>query len=76
METQPEQVWLDCQVFPGMFSNECIVEYQGRSYFVENTAVQKTKDNKGKVLVAIIEINGQKWGVMPTCNRETVPLGA
>ena len=68
--------WIECQVFPGMFSNERTVEVGSRSFFVEEGSLRNVKDEAGEVEVTIIEIEGKEWAVMPTSTRESFPLPA
>lgn len=69
--------WIACGVSPGMFSDEREVEVNDRSFFVHEKSVRNvTDDGRGEVEVTIVERDGQKWAVLPTNTRETVPVGA
>ncbi len=68
--------WIPCEVYPGMFSDELVVEIDDRSFFVGRDAVRRHEGNRGEVLVTIVDANGGTWAVIPTTTRETVPLGA
>ena len=76
MQQQQNQEWIPCRVYPGMFSDELVVEIGDRSFFVSCDAVRKHEGDRGEVLVTIVEVDGRKWAVVPTSTRETVPLGA
>jgi hypothetical protein len=72
-----KQQWIQCRVYPGMFSDERAVEIDGRSFFVEEKSVRRVAaDHSGEVLVTIVESDGHKWAVLPTNTRESIELGA
>ena len=66
--------WLKCRVYPGMFSNERIVEIGERDFFVEEKSVRNEKDGHGEVEVRIFEMNGKKWAALPTNYSDSIPL--
>ena len=70
---QPKQ-WLRCRIYPGMFSDERIVEIGERSYFVQEESVRNVKDGHGEVQIRIVKINGVEWAELPTNYSDTVPL--
>ena len=66
--------WIECRVSPGMFSDERIVGFGDRSFFVEEKSVRNEKDGRGEVEVKIVEFNGKKWAVLPTNYSDSIPL--
>ena len=66
--------WLECRVYPGMFSDERIVGFGDRSFFVEEKSVRNEKDGHGEVEVRIFEMNGEEWAVIPTNYSDSIPL--
>ncbi len=70
---QPKQ-WIECRVCPGMFSDERIVGFGDRSFFVEENSVRNEKDGRGEVEVKIVEFNGKKRAVLPTNYSDSIPL--
>ncbi len=66
--------WIGCRVSPGMFSDERIVGFGDRSFFVEEKSVRNEKDGRGEVEVRIFEMNGKKWAELPTNYSDAVLL--
>lgn len=75
-QMQQQQKWITCMVYPGMFSDELVVEINDRSFFVSRDAVRKRQGDRGEILVTVVEADGKEWAVVPTSTSETVPLGA
>lgn len=71
-----EKRWIPCRVFPGMFSDELVVEVNDRSLFVNRDAVRARQGDQGEVLVRVFEADGTTWAVMPTNASDSIPLGA
>ncbi len=74
METMSK--WIQCRISPGMFSDERTVEVDDRAFFVNKASVREEGDGNGCVEVKVVEVDGQKWAVMPTSTRESIPLRA
>ena len=70
------QKWIPCRTYPGMFSDELVVELDERSFFVARDAVRGQAGDHAEVLVTIVEIDGKEWALMPTSTKEAVPLPA
>jgi len=71
--------WLKCQVLKGMFSDERTVIVRRKDngtieFIVSETFVNDTDPDAGKVEVTVIERGGQKWAVLPTSYRESIPV--
>ena len=66
--------WIDCQVFPGMFSDERAVQVGKDSYFVDANVVRSGRDHAGKLRVIVVEgAGGKKWAILPTNMRDSIP---
>lgn len=77
MEKREDQRWIPCRVGPGMFSDERMVEVSGRSFFVDARNVRDSRDSDlGEVHVTVVDIDGEKWAIIPTSTRESIPLPA
>lgn len=57
-----------------MFSDERTVEVNDRTFFVHEKSVRAVSGDRGEVEVTVVERDGQKWAVLPTSTRETVPI--
>lgn len=68
--------WIKCQVYPGMFSDERVVEVGDREFFVEVNSLRNVKGEAGEVEVGVVEIDNHEWAVMPTRMVEMIPLPA
>ncbi len=71
--------WLRCRVFKGMFSDERAIVFPlksgvSSSAFVPKSAVRGEIDQEGKVRVEVFRDNGTIWAVLPTDDRESIPV--
>ena len=73
-EQQQQSQWIPCRVYPGMFSDEVVVEINNHSFFVPKHEVKKENDDHGTIHVTIIEFRGKRWAVVPTNTMESIPL--
>lgn len=69
-----QERWIRCGAYPGMFSNEAVVEIEGHYYYVERDAVRNVVGERGELRVTIILVDGREWAVLPTNYRDSVPL--
>jgi hypothetical protein len=74
-----ERNWLKCRILKGMFSDERVVvinRVDGRStsMFVPMGTVRGNIDQEGQVRVDVFADRGATWAVLPTEDRDTLPV--
>ncbi len=67
------EVFVDCNVFEGMFSDEAVVELADASYIVPKHEVVETAGEKGKVKATLLTRSDGEWVVLPTSYSDTIP---
>ncbi len=66
------EVFVECEVSPGMFSDELVVQVAGREYFVPKDRVRSGGHGRSSVRAKLIKDNDGEWVVLPTEYGETV----
>ncbi len=71
--------WLECSVIKGMFSSELAVGVRRRSgsrfsTFVPKESVRGEIDSAGAVRVQVFRELGIAWAVLPSPEREIIPV--
>jgi hypothetical protein len=69
--------WLRVRLDSGMFSDEFAVTYPAtaqfqKSVFVPRNYVRDTGENRGEVMVKVVEKDGERFAVLPTARRDIV----
>jgi len=66
---------LECAVFPGMFSDERVVQLCGHddAFFVSEAAVHK-RGQKHFLKAFVFECHGTKWARLPTDYGRCIPV--
>jgi len=69
----PHEVFVECEVSEGVFSDEAVVRVADRSYVVPKGEVRAgTGSTKGRVRAKLVRSGGDEWVVLPTDYSESV----
>jgi hypothetical protein len=75
--------WLRCRLDSGMFSDEVAVTYPAsassawqKSVFVPRSYVRCEQENQGEVMVSLVEKDGARFAVLPSCRQDIVKADA
>lgn len=68
-----KEVFVECEVFEGMFSDEAVVEVADFSYVVPKSKVQGQPGQRGRVKARVVSRSDGEWVVLPTNYADTIP---
>jgi hypothetical protein len=66
--------WIVCRVYPGMFSDELVVQIAEQFFFVERSSVRNVQAGAGELQVQVVHVDGVDWAVLPTTMKDSVLL--
>jgi hypothetical protein len=67
-----QEVFVECDVSPGMFSDELVVQVAGHEYLVPKERVRSNGSGGSAVRAKLVTDNDGEWVVLPTEYGETV----
>lgn len=70
-----QEIFVECEVSPGMFSDEVVVQVAGREYFVPKDRVRPNGQGRGAVRAKLVKDGDGEWVVLPTEYAETLSKG-
>ena len=66
--------WMQCKVYKSMFSNERVVELDGRDFVVPADKVKGEPGGDGRVEVKVFDRPDGKWAEVPSYNSTSIPV--
>ena len=67
-------VFVECEVTEGMFSDEAVVELADRTFVVPKATIQSgASDRRPRVRARLIKDGGKEWIVLPTVYSDSIP---
>jgi hypothetical protein len=72
-----EEVFVECDVTEGMFSDEAVVELADQAFVVPKASVRFASESKrGRVRARLVKNDLGEWIVLPTNYSESIPSKA
>ena len=66
--------WLVCNFVKGMFSDELVVEYRDKSFFILKQFVETMQHGRARVRVRVFRDSDNTWALLPTEDNATIAV--